>query len=307
MRAAFAALACAIVIALAGPVSAQQAGCTDSGWTEIRPGFFERAGCVVDGKASARFKALAFNVSTYKLGLRGSKPDGTLPSLDDVNAAEAAGTLADHSLDKALKDGDLAVASIAYPEDERFFAASGLVRIGGEDLAARDTKASFKSAMLCLNEAEYNQVGSRLIIFNAFENYRPIQLNDRLRATNCLDVVQVGPRVVEYRAKKGIAPGESRSAGQRYAVFAQGNGGTKSATGFHGYLFVFEDPINLFEIQEFLLSPQAGHIDTKMRVGVVVATDKYSGMIWRPKEGEPQRVGTTTRPHPVFLTISAVE
>lgn len=300
-----AAIAAALLCLFAPTAGAQDAACTDSGWSELRPEFFQRTGCA--GAAKVPFKAIAFSLSTYKLGLRSPKADGSLPTLDDVNAAEAAGTVADYSLERALKDGDIAVASVAYPEDERFFVASGLVRIGGTDLAERDTRVPFKSAMFCLNEAEFNQVGSRLIVFNAFEKNRPIQLNERLRASNCPEVVQVGPRIVEYRAKKGIAAGEARSGGQRYAVFAQGNGGAKSGTGFHGYLFMFEAPINLLDIQDFLLSADAGHIDTKMRIGVVVASDAYSGMIWRNAAGEAQKAGTTTRPHPVFLTVRPVE
>jgi hypothetical protein len=270
---------------------------------EIHTNFYQRSGCLTPGDHPVRFQALAFDLSKYELGLRGSRPDGLLPTLDDVASAEKAGNSADFSLQHSVKEKDLAAANVGYPEDPEYFAASGLVRIAGKDLSDRDTEATFKNAMLCLNEAEYNQVGSRVVVFNAFEDFRPIQLNDRLRETNCVDVVQVGPRIVEYRAKEGIKIGANRKPGQRYAIFAQGNGDVEKNAGYLGYLFIFEDQINLYQVQKFLLSPDAGHLGEKMRVGVVITTDAYSGYAWRAQDGTLKSVGAVSRPHPVFLIV----
>lgn len=280
--------------------------CESGQWTEIRPNFLHRSGCLNDGGRQFRFQGLAFDLAAYQLGLRGSAPNGKLPTLDDVANRGKEGSPA-FTLEEAIEPEDVVIANIGYPEDGEYFTASGLVRIAGTDLADRDTDATFKNAMFCLNEAEYNQVGSRVIIFNAFEDFRPIQLNERLDPTNCQDVVQVGPRIVEYRAREGIKAAETRKSPQKYAVFAQGNGGPKGGTGFFGYIFLFEDPVNLFQIQKYLLSAGAGNIDTKMRVAVVMTTDAYSGMAWRAIDGSLKTSGAVARPHPVFLTVKAFQ
>lgn len=282
--------------------------CKTEPWTEIRPLFMHRSGCLTDGDRQIRFQGLAFDLSAYELGLRGAAPNGKLPTLDDVANAGKGGTASPaFTLEKSVKPDDLVIANVGYPEDAGYFTASGLVRIGGTDLADRDTDATFKNAMFCLNEAEYNKIGSRVVIFNAFEDFRPIQLNERLDADNCKDVVQIGPKVVEYRGQEAIKQAEMKKSPQKYAVFAQGNGGAKSGTGFYGYIFIFEDPVHLFQIQKHLLSADAGYVDTKMRTAVVMTTDAYSGLGWRAQDGNLKTLGAVSRPHPVFLTVKTFQ
>ena len=159
------------------PIVAVAAEDCTSEWKQIREGMHQRTGCL--SAEYGRYVSIAFDPTRYELALRGSGPDGQLPSEEDVPYDEGTTATDRFSLRSFLTSNSPLVAVVAgYPADEQVFVAAGLVRIDGNDVAERDVGQSFKSALLCLNDmSDVGHAGSRPIIFNAFENNTPIELN----------------------------------------------------------------------------------------------------------------------------------
>ncbi len=283
--------------------------CKQKKWSKIDEEFYSRSGCLSVDDVRIKFQQFAFDLSQYELDLTGSGPDGKIPQLSDVSALSVGNQVLDYSLQAISKPSALLIASAGYPIDSETFAPYGLVRIDGDDVSERDLESSaLKTAMICLNEGKYNtkNIGSRIVIFNAFEKFKPIKLNDRLMDKNsCKNVIQAGPRIVEYKAKRGIKSAEKKYQGQKYLTLSQGNGYKHQKGGYYGYITYFVDKINLFDAQEFFLSSKSGLNGEIMRVSVVLTSGNYASVSWKPKlDSEPTYLGNHSKPHPTFITIS---
>lgn len=309
--------------------------CTTAEWVPVEAvpvekkeaSLFWANGCIKAGNTSVRFVSVAIPLSETKLTLQGSAPDGNVPSEDDVDlyytkkesGEETPNTYSLQQFVKARTDNPPRLAiPIGYPIDTEDFSPDGLMRMNGAVVAERDLVSSFKSALLCLNEVKRNTVGgSRVLVFNAFEKGSPIRLNKRVTdAENCPDVVQIGPRIVEYRGKQGIRKRELHNKAQRWLVFSQGEGKAQ-----HGYVTLFIDPINLYTIQNAFVGAQPfSKFDKTMRVAVALTSGHHSGLYLRNRSqttnesdtndsatvtAKPHTEfwGKTDSPHPLFLVI----
>jgi hypothetical protein len=285
----------------AGP--ALSADCVAGEWAEIGEEMYAREGCVALSGAELRFYSIAFNLSKYKLGLAGSGEDMAVPTREDIPVKAGEDEVRQFSLNHFISGAAKSpvAASIGYPISPELFAPEGWIRIDGKEVAARDTTFEFKSAMLCLNEAGRNPgKGSRVLVFNAFEYNAPVELNPRVQdPANCPDVIQVGPRIVEYRSGRGISSSELRTPAQEYLVFSQGDG-----PAFYGYLTIFTEPANLYLIQEVFLADRFfSDFDPKMRVAVALTSGHHAALAVRENGGEYRTFGQINEPNPVFLTI----
>lgn len=314
-------LAIATVLAfffLARCEPAVAAPCGQAEWRELGNNAHLIEECLrVEGR-TVRFVSLAIYLTEYDLTVTGSGPGRRLPSEKDVVAAlEREGTadevaVSPFSLSAFLNrssqsNADFAL-SVGYPAGLDDFIASGLVRSDGKDLAERDLGASFKSAIICWNETGKNDTGgSRVVVFNAFERTSPVTLNGRVAdKKNCPHVTQAGPRIVEYRAKPGVRVSEKKTRAQHWLVFSQGDGDK-----FYGYFTLFLDPINLYDIQNYMVSGDHAFrvFDARMRVAVALTTGHFSALaVKREAGGSSGNAGFSffgkhgQKAHPVFLT-----
>jgi hypothetical protein len=259
-------------------VQADKMNCHPSSWTEVAPALEKKHACIKKEGTPINLTILRFALSEFKLELTGSSEAGEVPSIIDVDRKDEDPTL-EFNIKSVVQNSPeaLVIAAAGYPQNNELFIPSGYLRISGKNLASQDTRSSFKSAILCLNEGDGK--GSRLVVFNAFENYTPITLNQRVtNPDNCKDVIQAGPRIIEYRARKGIkGPTEIK---QNFTVLGQGNG-----PAFYGYILYNHTLLNLFELQSILLNLQdfsdanaKMDTDKKMRVATVIATSDFSSL-----------------------------
>jgi hypothetical protein len=311
-------LAILLTFALVPSVSAQN--CKASAWAQIGDGALFREGCLKGDRYpdGERYVTLAVDQAKYMFSLAGSAVNGTLPTIQEVPlSTDTSGAAREFSLSTfAGKTPDLlASLVVGYPADENIFVLDGFARIAGVDSSERDKAVAFKSAMFCLNDTsdKKDRTGSRPIVFNAFENRAPVELNDRVEdREHCRDVIQVGPRIVEYNSKEGIRPSARKDIAQRYAVFSLGRGPK-----FYAYFTVFLGKVVLTDVQAMLLKDRSFlNEDTKTLVAVTLTSDAYSAMaIRRPITASPWAArargnlalyGDVERPNPVFLTIEKV-
>jgi hypothetical protein len=292
---------------------------------------FLAKGCAKGEKATVEFSALAFVLANVNLGLLGSSPSRAVPSLVEVDETKKEGDAISHFfLSEVHKRNPeiFAMAPVGYPEwspdlpvgritdewleaniTDDWLLHTGFLRIDGRSVSNTDVTAKFKSAFICLNESRENSgEGSRLIVFNAFEDGFAVDMNERLHdPENCRNVVQTGPRIVEYRAKRGILSSTHR---QRYLVLAQGDGreGYRGEEEFLGYLIFFPKGATLLEIQDLLLAPHSfSKFDERMRVAVVLTSNNFSNVSMMNEDGVPDLWYPVDRPHPVFLTVKPVD
>lgn len=308
----------AILVSLALIPSASAQDCESGAWAEIGDGAYFREGCLKGDRypEGERYVTLAVDQAKYMFSLAGSAVNNTLPTIQEVPlSTDTSGAAKQFSLSTfAGKASDLlASLVVGYPADENIFVLDGFARIGGVDSSERDKAVAFKSAMFCLNDTsdEADRVGSRPIVFNAFENRSPVELNPRvLDQEKCRDVIQVGPRIVEYNSKAGIRPSARKDIPQRYAVFSLGNGPM-----YYAYFTVFLGKVVLTDVQDMLLKDKSFlNNDKKTLVAVTLTSDAYSAIaVRRPittspwaKGSELRFYGDVVRPNPVFLTIERV-
>lgn len=274
--------------------------CQLTRWLELSPGLHF---CVA-GTPSAQVAVAAVDLSRTGLSLTGTGADGKLPTSVDVDRPTGAPGSSDFTLQQiAGRSADDVLISVGYPESARSFVPDGLVRIAGEDLSDRDTSAEFKSAMFCLSElAGVRAGGSVPIVFNAFEDGAPVELNPRvLDRRSCRDVIQVGPRIIEYRGKAGISQQATRRAPQRYIAFAIGGGPR-----YMGYFMASIDDVTLYAVQDMLLTMDRWSFDDEVLVAVTLAAGSYAGMAVRdpserlahlaPRQGDYHVVGAADVP-----------
>jgi hypothetical protein len=284
--------------------------CQVTKWVELSPGLHF---CVA-GTPSAEVAVVAVDLSRTALKLTGAGADGKLPTSIDVDQLAGAPAASDFTLQQAAsRSVDDLLISVGYPESAKSFVPDGLVRIAGEDLSDRDTSAEFKSAMFCLSElAGVRDGGSVPIVFNAFEDGAPIELNPRvLDRQSCRDVIQVGPRIIEYRGKEGISRQATRRAPQRYVAFALGGGPR-----YMGYFMTSIDDVTLYTVQDMLLAMKRWSFDDEAVVAVTLAAGSYAGMAVRdpsdrlahmaPKHGDYHVVGAADVPIGAIMLADVV-
>jgi hypothetical protein len=184
----------------------------------------------------------------------------------------------------------------------------GFVRQNGKQINDRDNSWPGNSAFFCLNDKSQNLggKGSAFVMFNAFENLQPVEMNKRAAdSSNCPDLVQVGPRIVEYKSSPGIFRNEKArtSNEQYYAVFAQGSGPKYDA-----YIIINRDPINLFYIQTLLLKDhEISNLDLKMRMAVNLISGRDASLIVGANGSIAKQVGTPDAvKHPVYLAVTPI-
>lgn len=258
--------------------------CQVSRWLELSPGLHF---CVA-GTPSAQVAVAAVDLSSTALRLTGAGADGQLPTSVDVDRLASARGSLDFTLQQIASGSvDDVLISVGYPESAKSFVTDGLVRIAGEDLSDRDSAAEFKSAMFCLSELAAGKAGGSVpIVFNAFEDGAPVELNPRvLDRRSCRDVIQVGPRIIEYRGKVGITPQAIRRAPQRYVAFAIGGGPR-----YMGYFMASIDDVTLYALQDMLLTMGRWSFDDDALVAVTLAAGSYAGMAVRDPDGRLARV-----------------
>lgn len=275
-------------LALCGGAWASNEGnCQVMQWVELSPGVHF---CITGTSGSAQLAVVAVDLSRTGLSLAGARADGKVPTSIDVEQVAGAPGSADFTLQHIIgrTAGDM-VISVGYPESAKSFVPEGLVRIDGEDVSDRDTSAEFKSAMFCLSELlGVKGGGSVPVVFNAFEDGAPIELNPRvLNSASCRDVIQVGPRIIEYRGKAGISSQATRRAPQRYVAFALGSGPR-----YMGYFITSMDDVTLYAVQDMLLNmEQWSSFDSDALVAVTLAAGSYAGMAVRDPSGRLSQLG----------------
>lgn len=286
------------LIALTATVAAAE-------WQSIDDGLWTFDGTLNVEKESIALYAVQFEERFYDLKLIGARMDGGVPTIGDLKALEKDPTI--FSLASVVNrhpKGRIFIPT-GYPEDEELPVIEGLTRINGKEYSDRDTYRAFKSALICVHE---RGIGSRIneppttVVFNAFERGLPVEeINPRVEnPANCEDVIQTGPRIVEYRAKPGITRTETRTKKQNWIVLAIGNGPS-----FNHYFIFTKSKTNLYFVQQMLL--KAGMFsqnDRRARVAVNLTSGIQAGIAVRSgADSNPVFVGNSSHPHPTYFMV----
>lgn len=294
----FALRAVVAAIALSGEVAAAE-------WKPVDKGLWTFDGFLAVENEKINLFAVQFDAQLYTLELVGARLDGGAPTIRDLEALDEKPKLFSLSavVDRNRKGRVFVPAG--YPEDEKLPISDGLTRINGIEYSARDTYRAFKSALICVHEKGGNGRTNEpptTIVFNAFERGLPLQdINPRVEdPKNCEDVIQTGPRIIEYRAQPGIARAETRTRKQNWVVFAIGNG-----PDFNYYFIYTRSRTNLYSIQQMLLkSGLFSQNDRRARVAVNLTSGLQAGIAIRPDAGgQPDFVGNSRHPHPTYLML----
>ncbi|MEO4044551.1 hypothetical protein AAFN47_23355 [Hoeflea sp. CAU 1731] len=293
-------------------------------WIDINnTGLMTRDGCFEIRKRNIHFKILAFSPHKFDLSLLGPSEDGK--PLGQASIADTGTTKYSISSVHENNKQALALVTIGYPKwspqkdyedkpseladsvDADWLLFNGFLRVKTEEYGYPDLSASFKSAYFCLDETEKGGTGSVVVMFHAYENQLPVRMNRRLAdPKNCENVVQTGPRIVEYRAKSGIHDISSAKT-RRWLVFAQGNGGA-SKEQFLAYIIYFANGSSLKEIEEILLGDNIiSKYDNKMRFALALTSSNFSNVSILNEEQQPILWREINLPHPVYMAIEPAE
>lgn len=316
----------------AGPATAD--ACAEKVTWSDAPGDrrFQLADACVTLKASkVSFQAMRFLPANVEIELVGSSPDGGAPNLSEITKVRRgriplanfflSATHDRHPKFRALFPVGLAefVTGLKYHEatddwvaknlDPDWINYAGYMRINGDAVSSRDFRATFKSVMFCVSSRDMVQKaqdgkGSVPVMFWAFDDGVPVDLNSRVKSrSNCPDVVQTGPRIIEYNSKPGI---RQSTIPQDFLIFAQGAGGGPGSAKkdeFSVYVLYFRAPATLLEVQELMLKPFAlSGSDRKMKYAFALTTGLFAGGSIR-FPGLKQQWGKVDKPHPVFLGV----
>lgn len=217
--------------------------------------------------AQIKFVAVQFHLGYVKLRLLDTKQvidsnrrvEGGV-SRSFVNGREVAEIL-NYGLEGVLQrqgNKTVVLAPAGWSRSQRYLEHVGLLRVNGREIHKISDRAGM-SAILCLNDThEYRNYDAFVpVVFFANDTS-----NLNRRAQLCADAVQVGPRVIEEKARPGITESERGSTKYQRVLFAvdtpdRGNLPPKSRDAArNGYIVVIKNPVHLFDVQEMLLDPR---------------------------------------------------
>lgn len=270
-----------------------------------------RQGCLFIGEEKVYFHQIKFYPNNVELEIIGAGQDGKIPSYNDVidqNSQRESGT--EWSLEKAAASSDwkYPTFSIGYPISGKDFSMRGLLRKDGQNVSVRDAQTKWIDTLFCLDERArgeddswIDKVGSTIVMFYAFENGLPIILNERVSdKKSCPNVVQLGPRLVEYRAQASKEDSVRLfTTSQKFAIFYQANKKPWQA----GYI-IFEDDVQLGELQRVLLEGGALTEMVKPRLAFVVNTGRVSALSY--KAGDVVKVNNYAQNHPAYIIVKPI-
>ncbi|ABD87301.1 hypothetical protein [Rhodopseudomonas palustris] len=260
--AATAALAAVAELALSG--GALQAA--QFNWVAIAPhvSVLRQATYKTPSGAEIKFTAVRFHLGYVRLRLVGTAEavaagrevkDGIAKSI--VNGEQKAELLS-YSLEGVfghLKDKPLVLGAVGWAVSQRSPVQLGLLKIKGHTASNLVARSTF-SAVLCLHD-EAGYPGYDATVPVLFSSNDITKLNPR--AAKCRDAVQVGPRIVEEGARRGITEAELRTPRYQRGIFFvddphRNDWPEKSRdSARNGYLLVTHNKVHLYDLQTMLL------------------------------------------------------
>lgn len=243
--------------------------------------------------AEIKFTAVRFHLGYTRLKLASTSEivaagrdvkDGIAKSI--VNGEERAEILS-YSLEGAFSHLKMAPAILGpagWATSQRRPEQIGLLRVNGRKLFDLTTKSTF-SAIFCLNDVEqyggYDAMVPVLFTSNDIASLNP-------RAAKCRDAVQVGPRIIEEGAKRGITEGELRTERYQRVVFFvddphRNDWPPKSRDAArNGYILLTHNKVHLYDLQTMLLD-KAIYDGGDPHWAVNLAGDDQAGLIVNEK------------------------
>lgn len=217
-----------------------------------------------DSGAEIKFTAVRFHLGYFRLKLASTSEtvaggrdvkDGIAKFI--VNGEQKAELLS-YSLEGVLshlKEKPLIISAAGWATSQRRSEQIGLLKVNGRKIYDLTARSTF-SAVFCLQDTEYYK-GYDAMVPVVFSSNDIGSLNPR--ALKCNDAVQVGPRIIEEGAKRGITEGELRTERYQRVVFFvddphRNDSPPKSRDAArNGYILLTHNKVHLYDLQTMLL------------------------------------------------------
>jgi hypothetical protein len=192
-----------------------------------------------------------------------------------------------------LKEKPLILSPAGWATSQRRPEQIGLLKVNGRKIYDLTPKSTF-SAVFCLQDAEYYKSYDAMVPV-VFSSNDIGSLNPR--ALKCNDAVQVGPRIIEEGAKRGITEGELRTGRYQRMVFLvddphRNDWPPKSReSARNGYILLTHNKVHLYDLQSMLLGKEI-YDGGDPHWAVNLAGDDHTGLLVNDKS-EPELIENT--------------